>query len=140
MTARIMALDYGTKRIGVAISDPLQLFAKPHSVIPNTNPEDVLIAIQALINSQSVELIVLGMPYAIDGSHTPKTIETEEFAKILKESLTIPVYTWDERYSSQEAEAELRTMGKSWQDARKMVDAMAAAMILKSYLENVVHA
>ncbi|MCD8479497.1 MAG: Holliday junction resolvase RuvX [Candidatus Cloacimonetes bacterium] len=135
-----MALDYGTKRIGVAISDPLQLFAKPHSVIPNTNPEDVLIAIQALINSQSVELIVLGMPYAIDGSHTPKTIETEEFAKILKESLTIPVYTWDERYSSQEAEAELRTMGKSWQDARKMVDAMAAAMILKSYLENVVHA
>jgi len=140
MTARIMALDYGTKRIGVAISDPLQLFAKPHSVIPNTNPEDVLIAIQALINSQSVELIVLGMPYAIDGSHTPKTIDTEEFAKILKESLTIPVYTWDERYSSQEAEAELRTMGKSWQDARKMVDAMAAAMILKSYLENVVHA
>ena len=140
MTARIMALDYGTKRIGVAISDPLKLFAKPHSVIPNTNPVDVLIAIQALINSQSVELIVLGMPYAIDGSHTPKTIETEEFAKILKESLTIPVYTWDERYSSQEAEAELRTMGKSWQDARKMVDAMAAAMILKSYLENVVHA
>lgn len=135
-----MALDYGTKRIGVAISDPLQLFAKPHSVIPNTNPEDVLSAIQALINSQSVELIVLGMPYAIDGSHTPKTIETEEFAKILKESLTIPVYTWDERYSSQEAEAELRTMGKSWQDARKMVDAMAAAMILKSYLENRAHA
>lgn len=135
-----MALDYGTKRIGVAISDPLQLFAKPHSVIPNTNPEDVLSAIQALINSQSVELIVLGMPYAIDGSHTPKTIETEEFANTLKESLTIPVYTWDERYSSQEAEAELRTMGKSWQDARKMVDAMAAAMILKSYLENRAHA
>jgi putative holliday junction resolvase len=140
MTARIMALDYGSKRIGVALSDPLKLFAKPHAVISNTNPSDVLLAINALIQSQNVELIVLGMPYAIDGSHTPKTIETESFANMLKESLTIPVHIWDERYSSQEAEAELKTMGKSWQEARKMVDAMAAAMILKSYLENHPHA
>lgn len=135
MTGRILALDYGTKRIGVALSDPLKLFAKPHSVIPNTNWEEVLQALQELISSQSVAYIVVGMPYAIDGSHSPKTHETEIFAASLKAAVAVPVRTWDERYSSQEAEAELRKMGKSWQEARHLVDAMAAAMILKNYLE-----
>ena len=136
MTGRILALDYGTKRIGLAISDQLKLFAKPLATIPNTGFPEVLSAVQQIIQTQSVEYLVIGMPYAIDGSYTPKTMETEEFADMMKESLGIPVYTWDERYSSQEAEAELKCKGKSWQEARKMVDAVAAAMILKSYLEN----
>ncbi|MDD2543212.1 MAG: Holliday junction resolvase RuvX [Candidatus Cloacimonetes bacterium] len=136
MTGRILALDYGTKRIGLAISDQLKLFAKPLATIPNTGFPEVLSAVQQIIQTQSVEYLVIGMPYAIDGSYTPKTRETEEFADMMKESLGIPVYTWDERYSSQEAEAELKSKGKSWQEARKMVDAVAAAMILKSYLEN----
>lgn len=140
MMGRILALDFGTKRVGVAISDPLKLFAKPYSVIPNTGLKDILKALQDIISEQSVECLVIGMPYAIDGSHTPKTTETEDFVIKVKESLTIPVFTWDERYSSQEAEAELKQMGKSWQEARQMVDAMAAAMILKSYLENKLHA
>lgn len=140
MTTRIMAIDYGTKRVGVAFSDPLSLFATPHSVLNNTGFEDLLAQIKELIKEQAVNLVIVGMPYAIDGSFTPKTTETENFMKNLKEMLQTKVIAHDERYSSSEAEAELRKMGKTWQEARKMVDAMAAAMILKSYLESVQNA
>jgi len=140
MSARIMALDYGTKRIGLALSDPLKIFAKPYMVIPNSGLPDLLDTVAELISRNEVELLVVGMPYAIEGGDTPKTIETREFVADLKQKLGIKVITWDERYSSQEAEAELKRMGKSWQEARSLVDAMAAAMILKSYMENVVHA
>lgn len=140
MTGRILAVDYGSKRVGIALSDPLKLFAKPYTVLENTGREAVLQGIKDIIAKQTVEYLVLGMPFAIDGSHSPKTTETEAFGDFLKESLDLPVLKWDERYSSAEAEAELKKMGKSWQEARKLVDAMAAAMILKSYLENNIHA
>lgn len=140
MIARIMAIDYGTKRVGIAFSDPLGMFATPHSVLENSGFEALLSQIKKLISEQAVNLILVGMPYAIDGSFTPKTDETKDFMKKLQESLSTKVIAYDERYSSSEAEAELKKMGKTWQEARKMVDAMAAAMILKSYLENVTDA
>ena len=136
MTARIMAIDYGTKRVGIAFSDPLGLFATPHSVLENAGFAALLSEIQKLIEAQNVNLVLVGMPYAIDGSLSPKTKETLEFMKDLQQSLQTRVIPYDERYSSCEAEAELKKVGKTWQQARKMVDAMAAAMILKSYLEN----
>lgn len=136
MKNRIMAIDYGTKRVGIAFSDPLGIFATPHSVLENTGFEALFLQIKRLIEEQAAGLVLVGMPYAIDGSFTPKTLETEGFMKKLQQSLETKVIAWDERYSSSEAEAELKKMGKSWQEARKMVDAMAAAMILKSYLES----
>lgn len=131
-----MAIDYGSKRIGIAFSDPLRMFAKAHSVIANADLNILVPRLKQLAKQQDARLIVLGMPYAIDGSDTPKTLETKAFMKNLQELLDIPVISFDERYSSAEAEAELKKIGKSWQEARKMVDAMAAAMILKSYLES----
>ncbi|MCK9557175.1 MAG: Holliday junction resolvase RuvX [Candidatus Cloacimonetes bacterium] len=136
MTGRIMAIDYGSKRIGIAFSDPLRMFAKAHSVIENAPLNLLVPKLKGLIEQNDAKLIVLGMPYAIDGSDTPKTTETKAFMNKLQELLDIPVISFDERYSSAEAETELKKMGKSWQEARKMVDAMAAAMILKSYLES----
>lgn len=136
MTGRIMAIDYGTKRVGIAFSDPLGMFATPHSVLENAGFETLLLQIKELIIEKAVHLVLVGMPYAIDGSYTPKTIETDGFMKDLQQALQTRVIAYDERYSSSEAEAELKKMGKTWQEARKMVDAMAAAMILKSYLEN----
>jgi putative Holliday junction resolvase len=137
MRGRIMAIDYGTKRVGIAFSDPLRIFATPHSVLENAGFEALLLQIKELIKTQAVSLVLVGMPYAIDGSFTPKTKETEDFMNNLQEALTTKVIAHDERYSSCEAEDELKKMGKTWQEARKMVDAMAAAMILKSYLGNV---
>src|SRR5690554_5013254 len=135
MTGRIMAIDYGTKRVGIAMTDPLRIFSKAHSVLENIGFEALALRINQLAEEHQVSLIVVGMPYAIDGSFTPKTAETKDFQEKLQEKTSIRVVSCDERYSSSEAEAELKKMGKSWQESRKLVDAMAAAMILKTYLE-----
>jgi len=134
--SRILAIDHGTVRIGLAISDPLRIFAKPLKVIPNQGFRAVSTQILDLIKDQEVGLVLLGLPLAIDGSKTPKTLEVEKFGEKLKRLLEVELIFWDERYSSSDAEAELRKLGYSWQESRSLRDAMAAAMILKNYLEN----
>lgn len=134
--SRILAIDHGTVRIGLAISDPLRIFAKPLKVIPNQGFRAVSTQILDLIKDQEVGMVLLGLPLAIDGSKTPKTLEVEKFGEKLKRLLEVELIFWDERYSSSEAEAELRKLGYSWQESRSLRDAMAAAMILKNYLEN----
>ena len=79
-------------------------------------------------------LVLVGIPYAIAGGNTPKTDEVLAFKAALEAKITTPIMGWDERYSTDEAHQELKKMGYSWQEARGLVDAMAAAMILKSYL------
>jgi len=134
--SRILAIDHGTVRIGLAISDPLRIFAKPLKVIPNQGFRAVSTQILDLIKDQEVGMVLLGLPLAIDGSKTPKTLEVEKFGEKLKRLLEVELIFWDERYSSSEAEAELRKLGYSWQESRSLRDAMAAAMILKNYLEH----
>ncbi len=134
--SRILAVDHGTVRIGLAISDPLRIFAKPLKVIPNQGFRAVSTQILDLIKDQEVGMVLLGLPLAIDGSKTPKTLEVEKFGEKLMRLLEVELIFWDERYSSSDAEAELRKLGYSWQESRSLRDAMAAAMILKNYLEN----
>ena len=134
--SRILAIDHGTVRIGLAVSDPMRIFAKPLKVIPNQGFRAVSTQILDLIRDQEVGLVLLGLPLAIDGSRTPKTLEVEKFGEKLKRLLEVELVYWDERYSSSEAETELRKLGYSWQESRGLRDAMAAAMILKNYLEN----
>lgn len=133
---RILAIDYGEKRIGLAISDPLKIFAKPLKVIPNQGFGPILKELELVIREFNIGLVVVGMPYAIEGGNTPKTEETLAFKEKLAAALQTPVICWDERYSSSEADEELIKMGCTWQESRGIKDAMAAAMILKSYLEN----
>jgi putative Holliday junction resolvase len=133
---RILAIDYGSVRIGIAISDPMRIIAKPLCTIANTGEDEVLAAISALIEEHSAGMLLLGIPYALDGSITAKTEETLTFKNVLIESLTIPVLEWNETLSTVEANRALKTMGYDWKKARTMIDAMAACMILKSYLES----
>ena len=127
-------MDYGEKRIGLALSDPLRIFAKPYLMLENQGLEALVNSLKDIIQSSSVQQVVLGIPWAIDGRKTPKTEETLLVLEHLQTHLETPVIPWDERYSSDEAHKELKKMGRSWQQARQEVDAMAAAMILKSYL------
>jgi len=129
-----MAVDYGEKRIGLALSDPLRIFAKPYLMLENQGLEALVNSLKDIIQSSSVQQVVLGIPWAIDGRKTPKTEETLLVLEHLQTHLETPVIPWDERYSSDEAHKELKKMGRSWQQARQEVDAMAAAMILKSYM------
>jgi putative Holliday junction resolvase len=133
---RILALDYGEKRIGLALSDPMQMFAKPLSVLPNSGLQATVLELEKLISQQTISLVLVGMPYAIDGSDTPKTLETKAFAEELSNALSVPVLGYDERYSTCDAEAELKRMGYTWQDAKDVKDAMAACMFLKEFLNS----
>lgn len=118
------------------MTDPLRIFAKPFRVLENTGVPALVQTLNELVNEQRVLLVVFGVPYAIEGGNTAKTDETLAVKDAVTAGLTVPVTGWDERYSSSEANAELKKMGYTWQEARMLVDAMAAAMILKDFLAN----
>jgi len=131
---RILALDYGEKRIGLALSDPNRIFAKPLCILSNKGFEQLICELQVIIVNNQVTMLIVGIPYAIDGSFTAKTEECQSVLDRLQEVLTIPVEGFDERYSTWEANEELKKMGYNWQQARKIKDAMAAAIFLREYL------
>lgn len=131
---RILALDYGEKRIGIALSDPNRIFSKPLCVLSNKGFEQLLEELKKLITLHQVTLLIVGIPYAIDGSITPKTEECQQIMNRLKDVLSIPVEGFDERYSTWEANEELKKMGYNWRQAKEIKDAMSAAMILKEFL------
>ncbi len=135
MPSRILAIDYGEKRIGLAISDVLQMFAKPFRMISNTGFEDTVSALQGIISEQKVTEIVIGIPWGIEGQETPKTKEILAFTAKLQDNLKINITKWDERYTTAEANELLKEMGYTWQKSKKVLDSMAACLILKSYLE-----
>lgn len=130
-----MAIDHGSKRVGIALSDPLRMFAKPFKVIENKGFKQLLNDLKQIIAEQDVGLVILGMPYTVDGGNSAKTIEVQDFYAKIRHKLGITVITRDERYSTSDAITELKLMGIGQQESRKLRDAMAAAMILKSYLE-----
>ena len=131
-----MSIDYGTVRIGIALSDPLQIIANPFKVIQNSG-EEVLTEINSIIKSEKVGKIILGLPVNLEGNDTKKTIEVRDFFEKLKNKISIPIIYWDESYSSVEAEEMLKKMGKSIKESRKVVDKFAASIILKSYLDSI---
>jgi len=97
---RILALDYGEKRIGLALSDPNRIFAKPLCILSNKGFEQLICELQEIIVNNQVTMLIVGIPYAIDGSFTAKTEECQSVLDRLQEVLTIPVEGFDERYST----------------------------------------
>ncbi len=131
---RLMGIDFGEVRIGIALSDPLQIISQPFRVI--TNNDNTISEIQDIIKTEEVGKIILGLPVNLDGEDTKKTMEVREFADILKNNVDIPVIFYDERYTTVEANEELKQMGYGIAESRKVVDKVAASIILKSYMEN----
>ena len=111
------------------------MFAKPLKTIQNNGIKAIMAELNEVITEQQATLLIIGMPWAIDGSETPMTLSAKAFAEKASKAVNVAVSTWDERYTSSEAEAELKKLGYSWQESRNLRDAMAAAMILKSWLE-----
>ena len=132
---KIMALDVGRSRIGVAFSDPDQTLAFPHAAIGRASePEDVA-AVLDLARENRVQEIVVGLPLSLSGEMGPQAREVTGFAKSLSARAEVPVTTLDERYSTVEAERLLREAGQQPSRNRSEVDAMAAAIILQSFLD-----
>jgi putative holliday junction resolvase len=132
---RILALDHGTKRIGVAISDELKMIAQPLEYIPAEPFAGFLNRLREILKEKEVEVILVGLPRNMDGSHGPATLKVEAFVAALKNALTIPIETRDERLTSVMANRVLIQAGVRRDKRKEKVDKMAAAILLQSYLD-----
>ena len=133
---RILALDHGTKRIGLALSDELKLIAQPLEFVAAEPFPDLLARLKELIRDKQVELILVGLPRNMNGSYGPAALKVQSFVAALRGALTVPVQTWDERLTSAQAN-RLLIQGNVRRDKRKKkVDQTAAAILLQSYLDS----
>ena len=133
-SGRLLALDLGTKRIGVAVSDELQFTVRPVCVIKRTAWKKVLKQIIAFIEEFDAVGLVLGLPYNFDGSESEMSAEARRLARNFSLSLSIPVILQDERVSSYAAKSYLWKSGVSEKEVRKRVDSEAAAIILSDFI------
>ena len=131
---RIIALDIGTKRIGVAVSDGLRLGAVPLKVIQRTDDKKAINEIKLILDEYKTDLILIGLPYNMDGTLGFQAKNCLDFIKPLETSCTI--LKQDERLSSETAEDILRSQGKKYTKNKGMVDTVAACVILQDYLDN----
>ncbi|MFM7101092.1 MAG: Holliday junction resolvase RuvX [Verrucomicrobiota bacterium] len=133
---RILALDHGAVRVGVALSDELKMIAHPLSFLP-ADPFPALVeSLKELVRRHEVELVLVGMPRNMDGSYGEAAHRAREFVTALKEAIAIPVCTWDERLSTVAAQKALRAGGTASRGQREKVDSAAAAVLLQGYLDS----
>lgn len=131
---RIMAIDYGDARTGVAVSDPTGLLAGYTTVIHGREPGRVAAELAELAKEHGAEELVLGFPRNMDGTEGPRGALYREFAALLEKETGLPVALWDERRTTIEAHAILHAGGKKMKAHKKTVDAVAATLILEGYL------
>jgi putative Holliday junction resolvase len=133
---RIMGLDVGVKRIGIAFSDPLEVIAGGHMVMERQNLQEDLAFLDDLCKKEDVKLIVIGLPRNMNGSLGPKALEIKSFAASLEEHTGVEVRFWDERLSTVAAEKVLLEADLSRAKRKKVIDKVAAVTILQNYLDS----
>lgn len=135
VSGRILALDVGKKRIGLALSDELGISAQGLPTFERTRVRDDLRQLAALIRDRGVSLLLVGHPLHMSGSESRQAVYTREFAERLRTETHLPVVYWDERLTTLEAERVLREANASIDQRKKAVDRLAAVLLLENYLE-----
>ena len=131
--SRIVAVDYGTKRVGLAVADPMRIFAQPFAV---SSQDEAVAQLRQLHAEDGIAVIVVGWPLTESGEEGPATQRVQEFINRLRNVLpTVEYVRWDERYTSEEAKDRLRPLGK-WRN-RLSVDDVAAGILLQEYLDDI---
>lgn len=131
---RIMGIDFGDARTGIAVSDEMNILVGDAWTINQRNPELVAEEIASEAARRGVQRLVLGLPKNMDGSEGPRAEKCRGFEELLGTKTDLPIVMWDERRSSIEAHAILHANGKKEKKHRKTVDAVAASLILEGYL------
>lgn len=131
---RVIGLDPGTVRIGLALSDGLRLAAHAHVVL-DANARDLMEAIEAIVDEYGVTVGVVGLPTSLDGSDTPSTAVARSFAERVDAALDIPIVLYDERFSSKIAERALLSADTSRAKRKQSIDRVAAAVMLQGFLD-----
>lgn len=132
---RILALDIGDKRIGVAMSDELGWTAQPLTTIDRKTEDKDIAALTALIREHDIQKIVVGLPISLMEKITPQTQKVLNLVEVFKRQWVLPIETWDESLTTREAEEILIQADMSRKKRKKVIDKVAAVLILKSYLE-----
>ncbi|HTR27308.1 MAG TPA: Holliday junction resolvase RuvX [Terriglobales bacterium] len=132
---RVMGLDVGSKRIGVAVSDPLGITAQGLDTIQRQNKRRDWEALGAVLTKYDVAEIVVGLPLRLTGAEGTQSEKMRQFAADLEKQFGLPIHLWDERWTSTEANRLLRETNLSIEKRGKAVDRMAAILILQSWLE-----
>lgn len=139
---RVLGVDYGARRIGLAISDPSGVLARPLRVVPHPpgGPRDAAAAVMQIVtelerDGEPIAALVVGWPRRLDGSPNEQTPKAEALAAALREAGSRPVHLQDERLSSHEADERLAARERDWRRRKAQLDAAAAAIILQDFLD-----
>ena len=134
-SGRVAALDVGDVRVGLAVSDPLGYTAQPSGFLPRRPEARFLAELRAVVEEREVTRLVVGLPLLMSGERGARARDAEAVAALLERELALPVDLWDERLTTVQAERALREGTGSGAERRRRVDAVAAAVLLQSYLD-----
>ncbi len=132
---RLLAIDFGEKRVGLALSDPTKIIAKPFKSITYTDHDDLLNQISLIIEEKNVEKIILGFPKGLKGENTAQTNKVMSFFNLIKNKSIIPIVLQDERFSSVSAKKSLILQNIKTGHNKGLIDETAAAIFLQLYLD-----
>jgi putative holliday junction resolvase len=140
VTGRILAVDVGARRVGLAISDASRTLARPLETIAVTNDADAVDRVARRIEEldaedEGIATVVVGLPTSLDGTPTPQTARVIGFIARLAKRTALPIATEDERLTSREAESRLAVREKDWRKRKAQIDAVAASVFLQDYLD-----
>jgi putative Holliday junction resolvase len=140
VTGRILAVDVGARRVGLAISDASRTLARPLETIAVTSEADAVERVARRIEQldaedEGIATIVVGLPTSLDGTATPQTARVTAFIARLSKRTPLPIATEDERLTSREAESRLAVREKDWRKRKAQIDAVAASVFLQDYLD-----
>lgn len=132
---RVLAVDLGTVRVGLALSDPLRITGQPMGRLPRRALRDDLRALVDLVHANDVTAVVVGHPLLMSGIAGERALDAQEFAERLRAEVRCPVVLWDERLTTVQAERALLEGNVSRRNRREVVDSAAAALLLQSWLD-----
>jgi putative Holliday junction resolvase len=131
---KILAIDYGLKRTGLAVCDPSQTICSPLAVLDST--KDIITRLTEIITEQNIEAVVIGLPLNMDGTEGPQAEKVRQFAEKLESAIDLPIHFQDERLTSFGADEKLDMADLPVSRKKKLQDAVAAAEILQSFLDS----
>ena len=133
--SRILGVDYGTRRIGLALSDPTGTLASPLPFLENNGNEKVAAQLKELVRIQEIDTVVVGLPRNMDGTYGPSAQRVREFITQIQPQIPAKIIPQDERLTTSQASKDLAQMGLNQKDLRKKVDSSSAALILQQFLD-----
>lgn len=133
---RVLAVDFGLKRVGLAISDPNGRLALPYKTLVKKDNLQLMAQLKQIVDTEQVECLVVGLPLSLEGEETLSSRQARNFARRLGKVASVPVYLQDETLTSSEASQRLNESGLCGRRQKPVLDQMAAAIILESFLDS----